>query len=777
MRRLLIFLISSLLLGLFILGGCDFLNHDIEGPERGNVPPVVQFVNIPVEKAKFMSDTTIYWYGTDVDGFIVQFRYAVVEEEIVGSDPDAYIAGTPDSLIPWVNLDVQLDDPQTNARITMSADISDPVRTYVASYVFLQAVDNLGSKSAVVYRLFYKNNHFPNTSITSRDANDPYVNTVTIGGVLDGVTISWSAEDPIDYPRDPPPFQFQWRFYGPYDSLQMMELDSICVGSVFVDIYGDFYLMGDTFMSLGDPDTFYDTTQVPPQIDSIVVDTSWIKVDTLGRNNPYGSWNDFLYLDSLQEYSYLNKLVDSSYDPLTDDIWVYDQNTHIYDVYRNETIDTTSQYYFLMWCQARDDSKVPDPVPAFNWVSVIEPRFERTAIIIDATSYKTNTSGFFNWPVFPNKPYDNSTEPIVKRVLGQMIDDWAGAGSFDFETFPEDILYSFPDGTRCRIQYKKYFASQDYYPISKLTKCDNYGISAVSLRDILKHKIVIVVKDNPGGELIMDNAIMLSVLDGLNAGMSAWSMVRSPFQGYVYVDTVTWQDVPTSYMEYFGVINMRFSGWQGAINDITQDENGTYINAGTRIEDFVGAIPLLESSDFIDLPHLAIDTNLLEDRYLWVDGSGFNQYDYRCPDPDNPPGEVLIGALPEVGYVRKSLLAEARYLYESKYGNEPAFLEEYCGRKVGIWEKANGSVVGITYNTGLFRTAHFSFSLLPLEEENAQQCFNNVMDWLSVQPFIQTGKMAPAMVTPKVDVQKLRDITEDLHLKKKQGLLRSYGEQ
>jgi len=66
--------------------------------------------------------------------------------------------------------------------------------------------------------------------------------------------------------------------------------------------------------------------------------------------------------------------------------------------------------------------------------------------------------------------------------------------------------------------------------------------------------------------------------------------------------------------------------------------------------------------------------------------------------------------------------------------------------------------------------------LLPLEEENAQQCFNNVMDWLSVQPFIQTGKMAPAMVTPKVDVQKLRNITEDLHLKKKQGLLRSYGE-
>jgi len=777
MRRLLILLISSLLVGIFIIAGCDFLKHDIKGPDRENVPPVVQFVNIPVEEARFLSDTTVYWYGTDVDGFIVQFRYAVVEEAIVGPDPIAYIAGTPDSLIPWNMLDVALDDPQTNVRITMSADIEDPVRKYVASYVFLQAIDNLGEKSSVAYRMFFKNNHFPNTAISSRDVSDPYVNTITRGGILDGVTINWSGSDPIDYPRNPPPFQFQWKFYGPYDSLEMVELDSLCVGSLFVDIYGDFYLHGDTFALEGDPDTTIDIGVTPPET-TITIDTTWVLVDSLGRNNAFGQWSDFLYLDSLEEYSYLNRLVDSSYDPISDDIWVYDQNTHIYDVYRNTTIDTTSQYRFLVWCQARDDSKVPDPVPAFNWVSVIEPKFEREAIIIDATQYKYTTSGFWNWPIFPQKHFPGAsewgrdTEPMVKHIYGQMIENWAGPGTFDFSSDMEDIRYYFEDETSCRIKYGMYKASQDYYPIVKISGCDNFGIPSVSLRDILKHKIILIIKDNPGGDMIMDSDVMLAIMDGLNAGMSAWSMLRSPFvsPGSQWVDTVQWQDVPASYQGYFGVINMRYSGWQGAVN---KDVN----NPGIRIEDFVGATPLIDEdgADNIDLPHLTIDEELLKDRYLWMGGSGFGQYDLYCPDPLNPPGEILIGALPEVGYVEKFLFAEARYLYESKYGNQSPFMERTCNRDIGLWEKANGAVVGITYNTGLFRTSHFSFSLLSVEEQVAQECFNSMMDWLSVQPFIQTGKIS-AGAAHRVNPQTFRDITDELHELKAQGLLRSYSD-
>lgn len=772
MRRLLILIIISLLIGLFWIGGCDFFKHDIEGPDRGNVPPVVQFVNIPVERARFMSDTTIYWYGTDVDGFIIQFRYAVVEEAVVGDNPETYLTGTADSLIPWVVLDVSLSDPQTNARITMSADISDPVRSYVASYVFIQAVDNLNARSSVVYRLFYKNNHFPNTTISARGVNDPYVNTATVGGILEGVTISWSGEDPIDYPRNPPPFQFQWRFYGPFDSLSMVDVMDKCVESVFVDNYGDFYNLGESFLLIGDPDTVIDDGVTPPET-TLVYDSTWVLVDTLGRNNSFGAWSEYLYLDSFETHPELNKLVDSSYDPLTEDVWIYDQNTHIYDVYRDTAITNTSQFYFLIWCQARDDSKVPDPVPDYKWVSVIEPKFEREVIIIDASRYRASTSGFWNWPVFPQSPYDvDTTKPLVKEIIGQMVEEWAGPGTFDFTDTLKDVAYEFTDGSKCSMKFQAMRASQDYYPIVRLNGCETYGIPPVLLKDILKHKIILVIKDNPGGELIMDSDVMLSVLDGLNAGMSAWAMLRSPFQSVSYVNSPIWQNVPISYTQYFGVVNMRFSGWMGAINDTTG--GSPFIYAGTRIEDFVGAVPLNDpsSADYIQLPSLVVDTNLLEERYLWVPGSGFSQYDYRCPDLVNPPGEILIGALPEVGYVQKYLLAEARYLFESKYGNEPPFMAKSCNRNVGIWEKANGAVVGITYNAYLFRTAHFSFSLLPFEHDEAQECFDNMMDWLSVQPFVRTGKVNSGDVS-KANIQQLRDITNDLHERKNLGLLRT----
>ena len=56
------------LLGIFV--GCD---REIKGPPRVNIKPIVDFVNIPIEGALFSTDTTVYWYGTDVDvdGFVM----------------------------------------------------------------------------------------------------------------------------------------------------------------------------------------------------------------------------------------------------------------------------------------------------------------------------------------------------------------------------------------------------------------------------------------------------------------------------------------------------------------------------------------------------------------------------------------------------------------------------------------------------------------------------------------------------------------------------------
>jgi len=768
MKRILV-IMSALLLAVsvFIGSGCD---RKVTGPERTNTPPEVKFVNIPIPGAKFSADATIYWYGTDVDGFIVQFRYAVVESSLVGSDPLTFIQAQTDSSIDWIVLDVELNDPQTNDEVKMSADVSDPVRKYVASYVFVQAVDNLGAKSTFTsdnVRMFLKNNHFPNTSISSRDISDPYVNTASAAGVLQGVTISWSGEDPVDYPEDPPPFEYQWKFFGPFTNDEMDTISSTSIIPVFVDIYGDFYYLGDIYQVINSIDT---TISGDPPDTTVDTTYSDIAVDTLGRGNPYGSWNDMLYTDSLQAYG-LYKLVEESYDPLSSESWVSDRQTQIYDVFRDTTIDTTSQLNFLFWCQARDDSKVPDPVPAFKWVSVIEPKFEREVLVIDATVYNYSTSGFWNWPVFPQKVkinasyYGMDTQPVLRDVMGELIDNWAGGDVFDSENIRENATYQLPEGGTCTEYFNRYGTTQDYYPIVKLTRCEDKGFPAVTLRDILKHKIVILAKDNAGGQLIMDSPIMLSIIDGLNAGMSCLSMVRSPFKSDTYDSTSggSYQDVQTLYQQYFGVNRMWHTGWQGQINYSLD----LY---GSRIEDFVGAIPLPGTE--AEFPHLSIDTTLLEDRYLWMPGpAGFNLYDYRCDNDSS----ILIGALPEVGYVEKSLFAEPLYLYESKYLDSTPRMVENCNRLVGHHRNFNGTVVAIRYNTGLFRTSHFSFSFLPIDPDDANAAFGSIMDWLAVQPFIQTGKIATSQAA-KIDISAFRRTTEEYHELKKQGLLRSYSD-
>lgn len=784
--------ILLVVLAVFI-AGCP--ESEIEGPERINQPPVVNFVNIPVEAAKFSSDTTIFWYGTDIDGFITMFRYAVVEATVIG-DPITFLESVNDDELPWIELEVELNDPQTNERIKMSADIRDPVRTYVSSYVFLQAIDNLGAKSKIVYRMFFKNNHFPNTFINGRGIEDPYVNTMASGGILQGVSISWFGEDPIDYPRNPPPFEFQWKMFGPYDSTTMFAIDTLFVESVFVDIYGDFYYRYgadscDLYPTRIDIDTTFDTTDFTPEIvvdTQIVHDTTFTSVCDLAQGNPYGSWQERFLIEEFDSSAY-SRRVDESYNPLTGETWVLDNRANLYNVFRdydqqmqnedNVSMDTTVQLNFLFWCQSRDDSKVPDLIPARHWLSAVNPKFEREVIILDATRYNYSTAGFWNWPVYPQKvlpacptcPYDNSTEPLVRDQFAEFIVNWNGnPESFD----NTNVLPTQNDP--CRIRYAKFKATQDYYPISKLESCPTLNLEPVTLRDILKHRIIFLIKDNVGGDINMTSPIMLSVLDGIDAGMSCWSMVRAPFVGVGPArDTLSiniYQQIPNSYTEHFGVANMRYTGWPAIIN-FSRDWYGG------RIEDFVGTYVLPEFAG--QFPELEVDCELLENRYVWLEGpAGFELYDFRCGfcgEEDAEIGEVLLCALPEIGIVERTAYAEAIYLYKSKYGQNTPTLIHRCCREIGHLVKYDGGVVAVRYDSGIFRTAHFSFSLLPFNQSQAQETFNTMMDWLSVQPYLEAGKMAAAPPSPQVDVQKLRRINEQLHEMKARGLLTPFNDE
>src|SRR4030042_976267 len=59
-----------------ILSGCGKLER--KGTPPANVPPNVYFADVPPESTYFSVNPRIYWYGTDIDGFITAYQYAVV---------------------------------------------------------------------------------------------------------------------------------------------------------------------------------------------------------------------------------------------------------------------------------------------------------------------------------------------------------------------------------------------------------------------------------------------------------------------------------------------------------------------------------------------------------------------------------------------------------------------------------------------------------------------------------------------------------------------------
>ncbi len=792
------FLIISLaiivLAGLF--GGCS---HDVKGPARVNISPTVKFTNIPVERARFSSDTTIYWYGTDVDGYIIHFRYTVVESTIV-IDPETFIDedGTgfiiPDSEVSWVIKEVDLDQNLigTNDRVRMSADVADPVRKYVASYVFLQAVDNLGAESQIVYRAFLKNNHFPETDIGTNRLIDPYINAVSPNGILEGVVLTFSGSDPIDYRLgDEPPFQYRWKILGPYTQAQLAEIRSQYVDSVFMDTYGDLYRKGESLFVFTGLDTTIDSSVIPYDT---AIDSSFNKflVDNLRGSNPYGRWNGVLlgidgHLDSMvvdpDDLGNLDNLllfdttiVDSSSD------WTYSQSAQLFDIFRNQDVtpesDTTRQMYFVAWCQARDDANVPDKIPAFEYFTAIEPKFEREVLVIDYGSYLRASTQ--NFPVFPpvvpfrGRPqYADSF--MVRNIFAEYINYWK-PGSFDaVNVFNDTVINGFT------IRYFRNGNTQDYFTLRQLYEDDT--TKAMTLRDILKHKIMILVKDETDGSVELQSDIGSYIVDGINAGMSCWIMARAGVGAGLYEDGGV-PLMPEVLATYFGVEETHTDDWQRR----TQSRIPGF---QPRIEDFQGAMPI----SGIDLPILAIDTVRLENRYLW--DTAYPQYFYPFRKPlvmdtidtniygedtvyvfrlANYSGKQCAGgndsghaALPEVGYIVRSYDATPLYLYYSTWEKFGISRPTYVTRK-------EGTVIAVRYDHPVFRTAYFPFTVLPLEPVSGREMFGKMLDWLSEQPYIQTGKVrATGPFGSGLNKELYREQSRRLRELSSQGLLEILG--
>ena len=226
-----IFFAGSFILCLFIFSGCGKLERKGTPPE--NSPPKVYFSNIPPELTYFSVNPRIYWFGTDVDGFVAAYQYAVMVTDSVVSfggleQVRSFLHDIPSDSVSWVDQTVlqnilgfhvraAYQGHQQNVR--MYADMDPTI--YTPQYVFLRAVDNGGKVSdEVIYRMYYRNNHRPQAFIDTAtgfvEASHYCLEDTT--ATWHGISLSWSGLDTADYPdtRNQPTFLFKWDLVGPF---------------------------------------------------------------------------------------------------------------------------------------------------------------------------------------------------------------------------------------------------------------------------------------------------------------------------------------------------------------------------------------------------------------------------------------------------------------------------------------------------------------------------------------------------------------------------------
>ncbi len=340
--------LALIMLVLAVLTGCG---PDRSGVAALNKPPQVFIVNTPPDGAQFSRNPDLNWYATDIDGFIASFRYAVVLDSNLRINGqrvpvDVFVDQATDEQFNWTALKVDLDHPQSTATVRLYANIDFPVDSFVTQYFFIQAQDDAGAKSDIVWRRYSRNNHYPNTH---QRADAVYINAKDSNSVAPGIHLVWDGADSTDWGRAKPPLEYEWRLYGPFnknDSVYFNVVNENCIWN---------------------PDSGKYTN------------CSSARVLDLGSIPPV--------LNGVQQP--LARSKGPKYATDTTDVWVTDEATTIYDVFRDvSNLTKTTQFKFVFWVRARDDGFVPDPTPAFNQFYVVEALFEKAVAVQDETSFK-----------------------------------------------------------------------------------------------------------------------------------------------------------------------------------------------------------------------------------------------------------------------------------------------------------------------------------------------------------------------------------------------------
>ena len=345
--RTIILIFTLVIMGaIMTLVGCQ---PDRSGTATPNAKPLVFPVNIPPDSAHFSRNPDLNWYATDKDGYIKFFRFAVVVESLMVIDnnrvtPDVFVEEATDNQFGWDTLRVDLDHPQSTARVRLYANVDFPIDSFITQYFFIQAQDDQGAMSEIKWRMYSRNNHYPNTHFRNSRV---YINAKDANSPAPGIGVTWDGADSADYGRALPPLEYEWRLYGPY-------LDT---ATVFVNLVKEncvYDPIGDSFVNCIDIKVL-DVDNLPPSVG--------------GKAQP------------------LMHSTGPNYASDTNDVWVTETQATLYDVFEGLNLNTTSQYKFIFWVRARDDGFVPDPTPSFGQFYVVEALFEKQAAVLDETGY------------------------------------------------------------------------------------------------------------------------------------------------------------------------------------------------------------------------------------------------------------------------------------------------------------------------------------------------------------------------------------------------------
>lgn len=677
----------------------------LDGELNPNQKPVVYFVNIPPAGHKFSRNPEVHWVGTDSDGLIAYFRYHVATSvDLNGMDPMDYIAAVAGN--DWIRLDVDPKgpDPMTSNIVAMSADLTDPVLTYVDQYVFLQAYDEEGLGSDIIYRVFSRNDNPPNSFVFGfKPVDTPFVNSVVPGGIITGVKLHWIGEDLIDYPNDPPPFEFDWRLYGPFYDEDMEVIRDSFQNSVYVTNDGGVYRMGDTVIRC---DTFYveDTSG-----SSFTEACDTLVVNPLTPTSAFGELEAYFRVDDTD-------FVTSPYNAVQQsEGWVTKTFDTLWNVFAGKESDTTVQMTFIFWLRSRDDAQVPDLVPFFREIPVIDPRYERDIAVID---FSKPAGARLTDPKNLNirKSYWKTTVDVWSQNTGRSI-------VFDTTTIKGG-------------EFDNKEISPDYYSARK------YSPRPLPIKLFLNHKVLIIYDDVLG---MPQPDEWQPLYKSIDAGINVWLTARTPLIAGMSVTLPPTGIIPPfAYTFYFGVDSMGYGAWNYYLE--------VFGGGGTPYglyQDFIGTYSRKPGA----WPDLDIDSAKLRSNYYWyIHDTLFSE---DCP------------ALPEVDWCVRSFGTEILYKYKSCYGST---------HPLGISQSFQGRPVAHRLTTSLFRTAHFNFTPLAIDSTQMQVVVDSLLNWL-YDPTLGTASVTDDRYPEaqvKVSVAEAREnfrVREEQYRKMDQGLI------